>query len=688
MERIGRFEVLGLLGRGAAGAVYRVRVPETGAEAALKLLSDPSERQRVRFEREARALAKLEHPHVVRLLEAGLQGPRPFVVLELHDGGSLADELQRGATLGPLAAAQLGVQLASALAAAHALGVLHRDLKPANVLLGRGGRVLLSDFGLAKDLSRVEITQQLTQTGQLQGSPGFWAPEQAAGARAQIGPVTDVYGLGATLYAALAGSPPIEAPTLVEALAAVARQRPQALDSRRAEVPSELSAIVMRCLEKEPAARWQSAEELLDALDAFLRAARRGELASPARGRRARQLGLAGALLGAALGGLALALQLDSNPEPSSPPASPTTPGPSGPTPPASAAAPAGVPLAFPWSLPARQAYRVTHARGQTFLTQYLLLTRQGDAVEVERVRAAGGEAPESGAYSSYDTLQGDAAELLAARRLGALRIRGDRAWWEAAPAPLEQGSAAPGLVQQVGGRAAVEDQARLWGRCAAASRGGLGEDERVLVEAGVPTWASWREGGGADALRVTLCAVELVLRSPGEPLRELFGDRLPGLPISNGYSPEFFRDAARPQHFVRPAPVPLGGELATLRAGTFLRGAPWGTILDVGADERPVLRLARAGEWAQIAWAGGRAWVEAAALGAAREGATLVTVAQGSGELAPLFPTNLGLDSTPITWVAPGQRLVAPTGEVQRGHMQVMAGRNPLWIPVERLKR
>lgn len=123
----------------------------------------------------------------------------PFLVMDYHPGGSL-EELVKRTTLTPIAAIELGVQLAAGLEAAHAEGILHRDLKPDNVLIAADGSPLLTDFGLAKDLEREGETQRLTKSGTLQGTPGFWAPEQAAGEVGAIGPGTDVYGLGATLY--------------------------------------------------------------------------------------------------------------------------------------------------------------------------------------------------------------------------------------------------------------------------------------------------------------------------------------------------------------------------------------------------------------------------------------------------------------------------------------------------------
>ena len=216
VERVGPYRILKELGRGGMGAVYEAATPN-GQRVALKVLLQGGSAlpaQRTRFEREARALAKVSHPNVVRLLDIGEHRGLPYMVLELHSGGTLADELRAG-PLTPAAALELGLQLAAGVSAAHAQGVLHRDLKPDNVLM-EDGRALITDFGLAKDCRREGETQRLTRSGVFLGSPGYWAPEQARGDPGAVGPATDVYGLGATLYAALACRPPIEGEGIFE----------------------------------------------------------------------------------------------------------------------------------------------------------------------------------------------------------------------------------------------------------------------------------------------------------------------------------------------------------------------------------------------------------------------------------------------------------------------------------------
>jgi TPR repeat protein len=273
VESVGPYRILGELGRGGAGAVYRAQDPRTGEQVAVKVLlrgRGATAAQLRRFGRESRALLKVEDPHVVRLREVGEHRGSPYLVLDYHPGGSLAERLREG-PLSPADATRLGTEVAAGVEAAHAAGVLHRDLKPANVLLDDQGGARLTDFGLAKDLGRIEETQQLSRTGEFLGTPGYWAPEQAAGQVSSLGPAVDVYGLGAVLYAALTGRPPIVGANLIEVVTATATQPPPALRSLRPDVPRPLAAVVMRCLEKDPGDRWESAAAVGEALAATLR---------------------------------------------------------------------------------------------------------------------------------------------------------------------------------------------------------------------------------------------------------------------------------------------------------------------------------------------------------------------------------------------------------------------------------
>ncbi|MGE0709890.1 MAG: protein kinase [Planctomycetota bacterium] len=297
LPRLGeRYQLLAELGRGAMGVVYRALDVELGREVALKVLLDlgaAGQEERARFAAEARATARLEHPHIVRVLDARLDLPQPFLVMELVHGESLGRLVSTSGPLEPVRAARLVRDLADALAHAHAQGVLHRDLKPANVLL-EGEAPRLTDFGLA----RIQAERGLTQTGTVVGTPSYMAPEQADGRKQDIGPCTDVYGLGATLYHLLAGRPPFAGPTAYHTMSQVIGDPPEPLRALRPEVPPDLDALCARCLEKDPAARFPSAASLRDALDEHLARGRADQASPPAPGRR----GLGGPGLGLALG--------------------------------------------------------------------------------------------------------------------------------------------------------------------------------------------------------------------------------------------------------------------------------------------------------------------------------------------------------------------------------------------------
>lgn len=270
--QLGRWQVEREVARGATAVVLRGHDPrQPDRPVAIKLFHPAANPERAA--REARALARLRHPHVVTLHEAGVDQGRLYLVLDLVEGESLQARLDRAGPLELREALALARDLAGALAAAHAEGILHRDVKPDNVLLGREGRVWLSDFGLA----RLEEEAGLSVSGQMLGTPGYWPPEQAAGQRQRIGPASDVYALGATLHAALTGGPPFEAESLVEALQKVLETPPSPPSARRHGVPSEVDALVLRCLEKDPAARPASAVALARELEGCLgaRGARR-----------------------------------------------------------------------------------------------------------------------------------------------------------------------------------------------------------------------------------------------------------------------------------------------------------------------------------------------------------------------------------------------------------------------------
>ena len=257
--QVGRYQVLDEVGRGGAGAVYRAVAPD-GRPVALKLLlagAGATPAQRARLMREAQAMLRLSHPGVVRLLDAGERQGVPWLALEWVEGESLQDRLDREGRLDPRDAARLVARLAVALEHCHAQGVVHRDLKPANVLLRRDGQPLLTDFGLALELDpeRSTFRTRLTVAGALLGTPGYWPPEQAEGALERIGPASDVWGLGAILFAALTGRPPFAGESLIELIRLM--ERGASPPSQVAPgVPPELDAICLRCLQRQPGDRY------------------------------------------------------------------------------------------------------------------------------------------------------------------------------------------------------------------------------------------------------------------------------------------------------------------------------------------------------------------------------------------------------------------------------------------------
>jgi TPR repeat protein len=321
-ERIGPYVLLGAIARGGMGAVYRSRHPTTGHDLAIKVLlrgRGASQAQRQRFQRECRALTRLRHPGLVEVVDSGEERGVPWLAMRLIPGQSLEDRLRERGALTPGHTLELGLQLCDAMAAAHLDGVLHRDLKPDNVHCTPQGRYVITDFGLAKNME-IEESVRLSHSGILQGTPGFWAPEQAAGRASEATERTDVYGLGAVLYAALSGVPPIQGESLAEVLHRTANAPPEPLSRSRDDVPRWLERLVLRCLEKSPLDRPANVAEVGEAL-------RRGDPSSRGRAR-----GALLALCAVALLALPLALRAepptsaDSTPSPSSSPTTTPTP--------------------------------------------------------------------------------------------------------------------------------------------------------------------------------------------------------------------------------------------------------------------------------------------------------------------------------------------------------------------------
>lgn len=221
----GRYRLLSSLGMGGMGTVWRAydevlqrEVAVKEVRAPIELAAPEIERMNARLEREAWAAARISHPNVVTVYDVAKDDGRPWIVMELIRGSSMADLLKADGALTPQRAAHVAVEVLAALRAAHAAGVLHRDVKPANVLLARDGRVVLTDFGIAM----VEGTSALTMAGEMVGSPEFLAPERALGQ--QPGPASDLWSLGILLYAAVEGHSPFRQTTPLITLRAIVEE--------------------------------------------------------------------------------------------------------------------------------------------------------------------------------------------------------------------------------------------------------------------------------------------------------------------------------------------------------------------------------------------------------------------------------------------------------------------------------
>ncbi len=284
----------GEIGRGGMGVVFNARDERLKRQVAVKVLPPElafREEIRLRFLREAETAARLSHPHIVPIHSVG-EGPDGLVyfVMAYVDGEPLGAKLKRRGRLPPDESRRIMQETADALGAAHAFGIIHRDVKPDNILLeGSRGRVVVTDFGIAKALSSTTGGATLTATGVAIGTPHYMSPEQAAGDR-EIDGRSDIYSLGVVTYQMLAGELPFQAPTVPGILMKHITERAPLITDRRPEVPEDLAACVMRSLAKDPEDRWPTADALrraLEARSATMYKPRRSSGPSPSRGVRA-----------------------------------------------------------------------------------------------------------------------------------------------------------------------------------------------------------------------------------------------------------------------------------------------------------------------------------------------------------------------------------------------------------------
>lgn len=280
--RLGRYKILGRLGAGGMGVVYRAHDPHLGRDVAIKLprfedFVEPGGEAQQRFLREAKAAAAVRHPDICPVYDVGEEQGRPYVVMAYIEGETLHQRLQRqGRFEDPVEAVNLVLRVAEALCAIHAAGIVHRDLKPENILLDRSGGPFLTDFGLAQEARG----ERLTAVGQILGTPGYMAPEQVAPELGPLGPAADQYALGVVLYQLLTGRRPFEGSLVAQFHQLVTHSAPPPSALRR-DLDRKLEAIVLKALARLIPDRYDSVKDMAHALRSWTQISSRDAIPSP-----------------------------------------------------------------------------------------------------------------------------------------------------------------------------------------------------------------------------------------------------------------------------------------------------------------------------------------------------------------------------------------------------------------------
>jgi tRNA A-37 threonylcarbamoyl transferase component Bud32/tetratricopeptide (TPR) repeat protein len=268
---IGDYVTISVLGQGGMGFVYKARQISLNRLVALKMIRNAefaSDDALRRFQNEAEAVAKLDHPGIVPIYEVGIFEDQRYFSMKLVEGQGALDKLLEKLSKSPKEAARVVAEVADAVHHAHQRGILHRDLKPANILIDAQNHPHVTDFGLAK---KIEEDVGLTVTGAVMGTPSYMSPEQAAGRTGQITTASDVYGLGAILYACLTGRAPFVGDSVVDTLERVRNNPPLQPTRVNTKLPRDLEVICLKCLEKEPRHRYPTAQAVADDLNRWLR---------------------------------------------------------------------------------------------------------------------------------------------------------------------------------------------------------------------------------------------------------------------------------------------------------------------------------------------------------------------------------------------------------------------------------